>query len=469
MWFWILYLLTLGAIPHVLLTSKRPVSQLLWVIAIVFVPFVGFVFYLGIGTDRMRRQRLRRRKQVVQHTYISKPVDKADCAAFGLTPEECTLVRAVTTVNQTTLAAVNSLENLLSADAFYDRLLQDIREARHHIHWEMYVWRNDETSARMLEALADAARRGVKVRVMVDELGSWGTKEEIFRSMREAGGLFSWFFTVHPRRNRFFFNLRNHRKLQVIDGRIAYIGGMNVGLEYTGRHRVIGDWRDYQMRMTGPIVREFQQVFLNDWYFSTQEEFAGEAYFPPIAREPGAFPGVIVESGPDCLWQPFLKSLVALANHAQERLDLCTPYFVPDMTLLHALELCAARGVRVRLMISEKNDVGILVPLGRSFYEPLMRFGVEIYEYSDAVNHAKLAIADATWLLAGSANLDVRSLRLNFELNALVKSPEVCAELGTYYGKMFEACRRVDPPAFLKRPLSQRLKEGACRLVAPLL
>jgi cardiolipin synthase A/B len=243
---------------------------------------------------------------------------------------------------------------------------------------------------------------------------------------------------------------------------------MNVGREYMGRDPEVGDWHDLQVRLTGSALNGLQEIFLNDWFFATQRKVATDAYFR-AARDSTHAPVLFVESGPDSDRKPFLKSVLLLCGFARESIDLFTPYFVPTAELVAAFQIAAARGVRVRLMVSEKNDHQFLVKIGRSYYETLMAFGVEIYEYAEAVHHAKVIIADGRWLMVGSANLDARSIDLNFELNILLRSPETCAKLTETYNPMFETSQRVDLETFRQRPQRQKMAEGLSRLWAPLL
>jgi cardiolipin synthase len=458
-----LYLATWVTIPSVLLSRKRPASMLAWIGATFCLPFLGPALYLAFGTDRLRRRRLKRHQRPRR-----RPAPQTPAPAPRLSGSEQSLVRAIAAINGNVLTGLDGLDILRDADAYYGDLLARMATARHHVHFQTYVWRKDETGRQFLAALCAVARRGVQVRLLLDELGSLDIKDSYFRPLIEAGGEFSWFYTIHPRRNRYFLNLRNHRKLQIIDGECAYIGGMNVGREYAGRDPSVGAWHDLQVRVTGDAVNDLQEIFANDWYFATTREFAGAPFFP-TARRAASIPALLVESGPDSDRKPFLKSVIALCNAARRSIDLFTPYFVPVSAMIAAFQVAAARGVRVRLMVSEKNDVRFLVRIGRSYYDELMAFGVEIYEYSEAVHHAKAIIVDNHWLMVGSANLDARSIDLNFELNLLLRSAPVCAELNRVYTQMFTVCRKLDPARFQQRPRYEKLIEGLCRLWAPLL
>jgi cardiolipin synthase len=437
-----------------------------WIGATLFLPFLGPALYLIFGTDRLRRRRLKRHRQSKRRSQEGQPDGPID--DFTFSDAEKVLVSGISRINEIPLTGIDSLDILEDADDYYGDLLEHLREAKHHIHIQTYVWRDDETGRQFLDAICEAAKRGVKVRLLIDELGSFDTDEAFFQPLISAGGEFSWFYTIHPRRNRYFLNLRNHRKLQIIDGNRAYIGGMNVGRDYEGKDPELGEWRDLQVCVTGAAVNDLQEIFANDWFFATEREFSGDDYFAAPARS-STMPALFVESGPDSERKPFLKSVILLCNYAGKSIDLFTPYFVPVSSLVAAFQIAAARGVRVRLMISEKNDHRYLVKIGRSYYEELMEFGVEIYEYSEAIHHAKAIIVDDRWLMVGSANLDARSIDLNFELNLLLRSEKACTELNKTYSEMFASSKRLELEEFRKRPRMQKLGEGLSRLWAPLL
>jgi cardiolipin synthase len=456
----------LAAIPHVLLSGKRPLSMLIWIGVIVLFPGLGLAAYLVIGNDRVRRRRFKR------HTHRQAgPRGRLPAARLfpGLPEEDQRLLRAVAHLCQHPVSSIRTVSAYYSGKDYYPELLAALEKARKFIHVEIYLWRNDDTGRRVLQALVDAARRGVEIRLLVDEIGSIGVGERFFAPLLEAGGRFSWFYTVHPRRNRYFFNHRNHRKLQIIDGSLAFMGGINIGGEYEGGDASLGDWKDLQLRMEGDVVHHLHEVFRHDWYFATEEEIDRLPRAPDDALEASASPAVVVESGPDTHKGIALNSLLAAIGQATKRLELFTPYFVPEPELVSALQIAAAKGVAVRLMVSKKSDFRILVDIGRSFYDDLLTAGVRIYEYTRAMNHAKLAVVDGRWILAGSANLDARSMNLNFEVGVLVHSAELCRQMEAHFEGLFAEAVEIDPRRFARRSTWQRLRQGALRLWAPLL
>jgi cardiolipin synthase A/B len=469
----ICYFTTWAFIPHLLLLKKRPSATLAWLWAIVFIPFVGAMAYFAIGTDRLKRRRLRRRNLFsARTTRQNAPPGTTDAASEGLLQRmsirDRQFFQLLSRINHLPVSSSGNLRILRDAAEFYSALETRIREARHHVHLEFYIWNGDETGAKFLKLLTEAVRRGVIVRLLLDGVGSHAFTEDLLKDFTAAGGHFSWFQSLDPKRNRFFLNLRNHRKLQIVDGAHAFVGGMNIGREYEGLDPVLGHWRDVQAEADGPVVSELQDVFADDWFFATGEKISAAAFFP-VAAGPVRHVVHVVLGGPDRRNEPISKSIVSLLNEASERVWIATGYFVPDDTVLAALEIAAGRGVDVRLLISEKNDHPWLVVVGRSYYGQLLAAGVRIFEYSAGINHAKVMLADSRWSMVGSANLDYRSMRLNFELNLLFHSAERNAELARILERDFAVSLEIDPAVFARRPFRSRFMEAALRPLSPML
>jgi cardiolipin synthase len=461
------YVIAAGSVVHLLSLRKPPASTLAWVWGILLFPYLGALLYWAVGADRLRRKRLRHRAAFAEFRRHRRAARRKD-TLHSLPPADAALVRVISRLNQIPLSGVDDLRLLPTADAFYDALAARIAEASHHVHIQFFIWRDDEAGRRLRDALVAAARRGVVVRVLLDELGSVLLRSAHFQELVEAGGEFSWFQTISPLRRRFLFNLRNHRKVQIIDGRIAFVGGMNVGREYQGLDPKVGPWRDLQAELIGPVASVLQEGFADDWFYATRHQLLDNSYYPG-AEGDGAHPCLVIAGGPDDPSAPMLTSLVSILNHATRRAWLTTGYFVPDEVILTALELCAARGVDVRLLITEKTDHPGLLRIGRSFYDELMAAGVRIFEYSRALNHTKAAVIDEDWLLVGSANLDNRSLRVNFELSTLIRHTEAARELAARLGRDFAASVEITPEAFALRPRREQALESALRPFAPML
>jgi cardiolipin synthase len=467
------YFASWTAIPHLLLLKKRPTATLAWLWAILFIPLLGALAYFAIGTDRLKRRRLKRRNlfsaRASRRRTPEATTDEATTALLRELPQrDRQFFQLLSRINQLPVSSASEVRILRDSGEFYPALAARISGARHHIHLEFYVWQGDETGGRFLQLLTAAARRGVVVRLLADRIGSHGLDEDGLSDFRHAGGKFAWFQSLDLKRNVVAINLRNHRKLQVIDGTIAFVGGMNIGREYEGLDADLGHWHDAQMEVAGPVACELQEVFADDWFFASGEKIAAAEYFPGW---PGRVrsPVHVVLGGPDRRNEPISKSIVSLLNAAGDRAWIATGYFVPDDILLSALELAANRGVDVRLLISEKNDHPWLVTVGRSYYDELLAAGVRLFEYSAGVNHAKVALMDDRWIMVGSANLDYRSMRLNFELNLLVQSPAQNTVLAGILERDFADSLEIQPTAFARRPFRQKLLEATLRPLSPLL
>ena len=461
------------AIPHLLLLRKRPAAALAWLWAILFIPWLGFLAYFAFGTDRIRRQRLKQRHLRLSRSSRERSqnpsTDTATTALLGdLERRDRDHLQLVSRINQLPVSSAAELRILRDAVEFYPALETRIREAKHHVHLEFYIWEDDETGARFLRALTEAAQRGVEVRLLLDGVGSFWLPWRRLAALRAAGGKCSWFQSVDLVRRRFFLNLRNHRKLQIIDGQVAFAGGMNIGREYEGLDAKLGPWRDTQLEVAGAVVSELQDAFADDWFFATGERISDDRYFP-APNGPARHPVQVVLGGPDRRMEPIGKTVVSLLNEATHRVWLTAGYFVPDDTLLTALELAATRGVDVRLLVSGKNAHPILVNVGRSYYEPLLAAGVHIFEYTEGIIHSKAMLADSQWSMIGSANLDYRSMRLNFELNLLVHSPAQNTTLATMLARDFKASVEIDQAKFARRPFRKKFLEAALRPLSPVL
>jgi cardiolipin synthase len=464
------YFATWVAIPHLLFLKKRPAATLAWLWAIIFIPFLGTLVYCLFGTDRLKRLRLKQRARfsawpLGQLSPASATDQETADLIETLSGRERQFLQLLSRINQLPVSSAAALRILRDAKEFYPALEERIRHAEHHVHLEFYLWRDDDTGRRFLRLLTEAAQRGVNVRLLLDGVGSFGLRRKRLTDFRAAGGKFAWFQSLDPKRGRFVLNLRNHRKLQIIDSAVAFVGGMNIGREYEGLDPEFGHWSDVQVEATGSVVWELQEVFADDWFFATGEKFPEHA--APALRP--VYPTHVVVGGADRANEPMSKSVVSLLHESTTRVWIATGYFVPDDVLLAALELTANRGVDVRLLVAAKNDYPALVIAGRSYYDELLAAGVRVFEYTAGTNHAKIVVADDQWAMVGSANLDYRSMRLNFELDLLFRSPEHNSALARILEHDFALSQEIDPTVFAGRPISRKWAEAALRPLSPML
>jgi cardiolipin synthase len=286
--------------------------------------------------------------------------------------------------------------------------------------------------------------------------------------MRDAGVDVAFFMPVIPWRGRLRANFRNHRKIVVIDGKIGFTGSQNIGDEYSGRRTKMGPWRDTHMRVLGPAVHELQEVFVEDWNYATDEDVVADEYFPML-EAPGDQVVQVIPSGPDTYTQVMHQLLFAAIGAARRSVCVITPYFVPDAAMILAFQSAAYRGVKVQIIIPAKTDQRITLWVSRSYYTELLRAGVELYEYDLGMLHSKVVVMDEAWALVGSANMDERSFRLNFELTSILYDSTLADELYADFAELRSKSRRVRSEDVKALPFGESIKIGLARMASPLL
>jgi cardiolipin synthase A/B len=362
----------------------------------------------------------------------------------------------------------NEVELLTDTNRMLGLIEQAILSARETLHLEYYIWQPDRTGIRLRDLLIQKAREGVRVRFLYDGLGSFWLTQRFFRPMRDAGIQVATFLPGQTFRERWSLNLRNHRKIVVVDGRVGFTGGMNIGDEYLGRNPAYGFWRDTHLRVIGPVVWQLQQVFAEDWYFATGVELTREEAFPTVETH-GGVTAQALAGGPDNDAEVFHALIFAAINEAKDRILLAASYFVPTPAIAEALEGAAYRGVRVRLLLSGRlNHVWTLLA-GRSNYDTLLNAGVEIHEYQRGLLHSKTLMIDGHWSLVGSANLDCRSLQLNFEAGVVLYDKRLAEQLEQQFERDLQDAFWIKPEVWQRRPWYHVVGENFCRLFAPVL
>ena len=461
--------LAIAFVPNVLLRKKEPAATFAWILVLLFMPGLGVVLFWYLGRDRVRRPVRRRvaetapiHERIEGRISVRFPDQRAEREAIILAqPEEKQgVMRLAARMGRGEIRAGNAVRVLVGAPATYDALLEAIAAATDHIHLEYYIFRPDRTGKRVLDALVEAARRGVKVRLLYDGFGSVGLGPAC-RPLRRAGGLAKPFFPLDPIRRAATMNLRNHRKLMVVDGRVGFCGGLNIGDMFL-------EWRDLHLRIDGPAVAELQKIFVEDWFFAARQDLTLPVFFPEIPKQ-GATIVQIVESGPDESVESIHRLLFAAIASARRTVRIATPYFVPDRAVLVALQTAAMRGVDVRLIVPRVSNHRLTFHAGRSYYDELLAAGVHIHEYVPGMLHTKAMVVDGRFAIVGSANLDVRSFRLNFELMAVLYDPAIIRELSVIFDEDLANTEEVDLAVWRERALVTRVKEGVGRLFSPML
>jgi cardiolipin synthase len=466
--------LALLVVVSVLRRRKEPMSMLAWIFAAVTLPFLGAALYGLLSTTRVRRKVSRRRRRVAH--LMARLNERAALRTRGLQerlavdlPEDLHAVEQIGfRVGQMPATAGNVVRVYAEANATYAALEEAIRGAQRHIHMVYYIWQPDETGRYFRDLLVEKARQGVECRLLLDAVGCWRLTRRFTQPLLLAGCRVAFFMPLYPLRRRFSPHLRNHRKIAIFDGRVAFLGSQNIGDEYRGRRKRLSPWYDTHLRVEGPATLFLQQTFAEDWAFATHESLTDDAYFP----NPECVGDSVVQvlpSGPAEEASSLGQVVFAAVSTARESIRIATPYFVPSAGLRMALTHARYRGVRVRLVLPTRSDLPFVLWAGRSFYPELLDAGVEIYEFDGGMLHSKIVTVDDRWCMLGTANMDIRSFRLNFEITALLYDRRVTAELSAAIERHCEHARRIRPRDVWKRAWPLQLFEGAARLFAPLL
>jgi cardiolipin synthase len=463
----------IALIPLVVIRRKEPSSTIAWILTLLFLPALGAVLFLLFGRDRVRwpARRKRQADALVSAMVVAETGDRGLDLSVGpveLNDLEKQIFQLGAQLSQGVATNGNRVDVLAEGQVVYDTLGKAIDEAQHHVHAEYYLIRNDQTGAWFRDKLAQAAKRGVEVRLLCDGYGCLALGRGWRRPLRRAGAKVGLFM---PMRSLLLqpVNLRNHRKIVVVDGRLALTGGVNIGNEYRGEMRGIGRWRDTHLCIEGPAAAGLQRVFLQDWFFATGEGVDPKRYFPSSNAALGKATVAIVPSGPDTRTEAIHRLFFAAISGATERVWITTPYFVPDTALFVALQVAAMRGVDVKLILPSRSNHRVTFHAGRSYYEQLLEAGVHVHEYAPGMIHAKTMVVDGRIVLVGSANMDMRSFRLNFEVHTLLHDERTAKDLETRFLADLAQTTSVTLASWSNRPFPWRVAEGAARLVSPLL
>jgi cardiolipin synthase A/B len=461
--YWIGIAFAVVLLPFVLFSKRLPQAKIAWILGIFGFPWVGAFFYLTLGRNRLKRKVVvLHRRRVERFAQVDRLLEQ--CVA---TPGAAQCVVPVASVAEGGEGGGraprpipgNEFVLLSNGKDAYASAREAIAAARHHIHIVVYIFKDDRTGRQAIEGLVAAARRGVEVRLLFDGLGSLATRRSVFEPLEAAGGRVAAFL---PLNTLLRVNLRNHRKLLVVDGTTAFTGGMNVGDEYA----TDGDWHDVHGRVRGPAVPSLQRLFAEDWYFATEELIDGAVYYP--ATPPvGDVPVQILASGPDQEEPLAEEEMFALLASAKKSIDVMTPYLVPTEPIEAVLRSAARRGRRVRVLLGEKIDHRLVRWAGDSYIPDLMAAGVEVWRHP-AMIHGKVLIVDDRVVSYGSTNLDARSLRLNFELNLTMPHGPTAERFLRHMNEEIAASNRVTLET-LRCRFPTRFARAAAHLLSPLL
>lgn len=472
----ILFLVYIGMMVLVLILERRkPTSTLAWILVLTLLPYLGFVVYLLFGRDLSKRKIFSLKKD--EKKQLLKLVKaQGKFIKEGELNYKDDSVRSHLSLIQMNLRAAhaiysqdNSVQIFIDGKEKFTRLFSSIREAKEQIHLEYFIVRNDTIANHMIDLLIQKAEAGVEVRFLVDFLGN-RIKASRIKEMRKAGVQVAKFFP-----SRFFpyveimVNNRNHRKIVIIDGKEAFLGGYNVGNEYLGLDSSKGAWRDTHIVVTGSAVLEIQNRFIMDWRASGGDAEGSEKLSFPKTIGTGNVGMQIVSSGPESQMEQIKYSYLAMINVAKKRILIQSPYFIPDEPMIDALKMALLRGVEVLITIPNKPDHIFVYWATFSYIGDLLPFGLKAYIYQDGFMHAKTMVVDEEVFTCGTANFDIRSFRLNFEVNAFIYDKNVAQEYTQIYYKDIKKSRQLTLADYENRSWVIKLKEPISRLMSPVL
>lgn len=459
----------IGLSAWIVSERRPPASTLAWIFGLALLPAVGVAVYFFLGPRRLERKRLRYRGGSAR----LEAALAATARLAGLPSDLSRQVRIGLRLSAAPLASASRLEFFHDGVAAFAAMEAAIAGAARHVHLETYIFEPDATGTRVRDLLVEKARAGVKVRLLVDAVGASRARWRFLAPLVAAGGEVARFnpMGLGLVRSR-LVNFRTHRKILVCDGRVGFAGGMNVADCHTVGERHggvrVAPWRDTHLVLEGRAVAGLQRTFLEDWHFATGWVPETEGCFPELPDE-GPFRVQVLRSGPDRDVYPIHEFLFAAIAGADERVWLATPYLVPDEPILTALRSAAHRGVDVRVLVPRHGDSRLVQAAMRSFYGDLLAAGVTVQEYRPAMLHAKLLVVDRELAVVGSANLDNRSFRLNFEVAVAIYGSGPADELAAQLAVDARRASRVTVRRLASRPLPMRFAESAARLFAAIL
>jgi cardiolipin synthase len=459
----------------IVLENRNPSRTVAWLIILNFLPIVGFIFYLMLGRN-VRKRKLFRNKfisnaEVLKKLETAPPglLDENDFWAYPHLASKRRLLNLMVNVAESPFTLKNRTKILTNGDETFRQMIQDMSQAKDHIHFQFYIIRHDTTGQQFKQVLMDKAREGVKVRVIYDWVGCVRLDNQYIDDLRAAGvEVVSFFPVILPFLNN-KLNYRNHRKIIVIDGKIGFVGGLNIGDEYLGKDTRFGFWRDSHVRLEGESVYLLQNIFLKDWFFVTEENLDDERYFPPLIQEPGEELIQIAASGPDSDWESIWQMYFSIITTAQEKIYITSPYFIPDDSITMALKTAALSGLDVRILLPSRPDHHTVFWASRSYFRELLEAGVRFYLYQPGFVHAKILLVDGVVASIGTANMDIRSFQLNFEVNAILYNSNSVYKLEEDFLHDLLDSKELTLKEYKERPWYHRVLESVARLLSPLL
>ena len=450
-------LVVIGVI--IFLENRHPAQTLTWLIVFGAFPIVGFIFYFLFGRNYRKEKIFRKKFFLDKQAFLQLEREKGKAAERLLEADlqQQKLFRLAEKIGNSPISFSTETKILTNGEDTFAAILEELDKAVHHIHMEYYIVRHDRIGTDIKEMLMRKAKEGVKVRFLYDAVGSWQLSRSFISDLKNAGVEMVAFGPVRLPFLNNKFNFRNHRKIIVIDGSVGFMGGLNIGDEYLGRDKSFGFWRDTHLMGKGDAVRTLQLIFLQDWYYSTDHSFLTDEYLSSSLPAEHKHGGVqMIAGGPDNEWTVIKSIFFSMITSAKKSVWIASPYFIPDEDIFQALKIAALSGLDVRLLVPKNPDKKIVFYASRSYFPELLEAGVRIFEYKEGFMHAKLLIVDHEIASIGTANMDMRSFHLNFEVNAFLYKTGSTRTLVNDYLSDLLVSRELHLESFAKRGIGYK-------------
>ncbi|MBC7475169.1 MAG: cardiolipin synthase [Candidatus Sericytochromatia bacterium] len=479
--YWLLYLTLITlvvnfffAILIVFFERRSPVSTLAWILILFFIPIVGLILYAFFGQNLRKKKKFKKKekKDKFQRDIYRQEVllDNHNDGFINLEMPQLEDMIRLNLIGADSLYTQNNyVEIYTTGKEKFEALLTSLESAESYIHLEYYIFRNDIIGKQILKILEQKAKNGVEVKFLYDGIGGISLPNHVFKKLKQNGGKVACFFPSFVPYLYLRVNYRNHRKIALIDGREAFVGGFNIGDEYLGRSKVFGFWRDTHIKIKGDGINSLQRQFILDWNFAAKDNISFSKKYFPIRKLEKNIAMQIVASGPDSTWTSIKDGYFKMITSACTNIYVQTPYFIPDESIFQALKVAALSGLDVKIIIPNKPDQPFVHWASYSYIGELLNSGVRCYSYKKGFIHSKTIVIDSLISSIGTANVDVRSFNLNFEINAFIYDQNIAKKMEQIFLTDIEDSEEITLETYNNRSLKIKSKESISRLLSPIL
>lgn len=466
------YTIALSGVVTILLKKLNPTKALSYIIGLLALPFLGLLVYYLFGQE-YRKTKIFSRKNVLNQSIVKKIQEQLELdtkeidVVDDLLDQKSKLIPLLYNSEKSKLTINNEVKLIKNGDDKFKLLFKDIKDAEHHIHLEYFVINDDKIGSELLNLLCEKANEGLEIRIVIDDVGS-SISSKMKRKLKDCGIEMHTFMPVLFSNSTGKMNYRDHRKIVVIDGKIGYVGGINVSDSYVNANND-RYWRDTHIRITGEAVKPLQILFFTTWDFVSGDELEiSKTYFPKHNCKTN-IPLQIAASGPDTDWSNIMEAIFVAITNAEDHVYITTPYFIPNPEILTALQVISRSNITVKIIVPKTSDSWIAEYATNSYLEMLLEAGVEVYHYTKGFIHAKTMVVDGVFSTVGTTNMDYRSFNINFEVNALIYNKEISRQLTEFFNDDLKDCEKLDLKSWQNRSKRTKFIEAIARLMAPLL